>query len=253
MAHFSRTLSLLTFSTILSACASDSITYAPPHDTETLRLELSTAMSTNRVLAYSETWQALSEIHEVSPGKIRLFYTRRIVDATDRASGEDQSELEYWNREHLWPQSYGVRVHPAKTDLHNLVPTDQTVNSSRGNKIFDTGVEGHHECTQCRTSTEAWEPPDEVQGDIARKMFYVDVRYEGLFDAEIGDLVLGDAPDSDSKVFGKLSTLLRWHCSDPVSEDEVRRHETTASIQGNRNAFVDSPELVSSIYGYNCT
>ena len=209
-------------------------------------------MSTHRTLAYSETWDALSEIHEVSPGKIRLFYTRRIVDAANRASGEDQSELEYWNREHLWPQSYGVRVNPAKTDLHNLVPADQTVNSSRGNKIFDTGIEAHHECAQCWTSTEAWEPPDEVKGDIARKMFYVDVRYEGLFDEGVGDLALSDTPETGKKVFGKLSTLLRWHCSDPVSEDEIRRHQTAASIQGNRNAFVDSPEFVSAIYGYDC-
>lgn len=209
-------------------------------------------MSTHRILAYSEVWEALSKIHEVSPGKIRLFYTRRIVNAADRASGENQSELDYWNREHLWPQSYGIRVHPAKTDLHNLVPADQTVNSSRGNKFFDTGIEAHHECAQCWTSTEAWDPPDEVKGDIARMMFYVDVRYEGLLGDDVGDLSLSDTPNTSNRVFGKLSTLLQWHCADPVSEDEVRRHETAASIQGNRNAFVDSPELVSSIYNYDC-
>ena len=209
-------------------------------------------MNNHRVLSYSETWDALSQIHEVAPGKIRLFYTRRIIDASNRASGENQSRLDYWNREHLWPQSYGIKARPAKTDLHNLVPSDRTVNSSRGNKYFDFGNKVHHECTLCWTTTEAWEPPDEVKGDIARMMFYVDVRYEGLFDDAVGDLSLADMPTTSNKTFGKLSTLLEWHCSDPVSEDEVRRHQTIAIIQGNRNAFVDSPELVSAIYNHDC-
>ncbi len=252
MAYFSRFVVLLNLSVMLSACASDSATHVSTNDSKTLRLELSTAMSRHRVLSYSETWDALSQIHEIAPGRIRLFYTRRIVDASDRASSENQSELEFWNREHLWPQSFGSRAYPAKTDLHHLVPTDQTVNSSRGNKYFDTGLEAHHECAQCWTSTEAWEPPDEVKGDIARMMFYIDVRYEGLLGDDVGDLALGETPDTSNNVYGKLSTLLRWHCTDPVSEDEVRRHQTAASIQGNRNVFVDSPELVSSIYNYVC-
>jgi len=145
-----------------------------------------------------------------------------------------------------------MKIHPAKTDLHNIVPADQTVNSSRGNKFFDYGTTPHPECALCRTTTEAWDPPDEVKGDIARRLFYVDVRYEGLLNDAVGDLSLADTPNANNKVFGKLSTLLEWHCADPVSEDEVRRHQTAASIQGNRNAFVDSPELVSDIYNHDC-
>ena len=47
-----------------------------------------------------------------------------------------------WDREHLWPQSYGLVAisanSRAKTDLFNLRPIDYTVNSTRGNLYYDT-------------------------------------------------------------------------------------------------------------------
>ena len=40
-----------------------------------------------------------------------------------------------WNREHQWPNSYGLDdVEPAFSELHNLRACDANVNSSRGNK-----------------------------------------------------------------------------------------------------------------------
>jgi endonuclease I len=47
-----------------------------------------------------------------------------------------------WNREHLWPNSYGFDIDvtttwPALRDLFNLRPCDSQVNSSRGNKYYD--------------------------------------------------------------------------------------------------------------------
>ena len=40
-----------------------------------------------------------------------------------------------------------------------------------------------------------------------------------------------------------------WHRADPVSEKERRRAETVFSIQGNRNPYIDYPELVEFIWG----
>jgi endonuclease I len=42
-----------------------------------------------------------------------------------------------WNREHLWPQSYGTGDGPARTDLHHMRPEQANVNSSRGNNYYD--------------------------------------------------------------------------------------------------------------------
>lgn len=209
-------------------------------------------MSTNRVLAYDAAWTVLADAHAAGRDGIRLFYTQAVIPAADRASGADQAESDYWNREHLWPQSYGLEGTDARTDLHNLVPVDRTVNSARGNKVYDEVSGAHRECTVCETNSVAWEPPPIVKGDVARVVFYMDVRYEGLAADDVPDLSLSDEPSAENARFGVLSTLLRWHCEDPVSQDEVRRHEVIARAQGNRNAFVDAPELVGDVYGVSC-
>ena len=221
-------------------------------DAAALRASLSAAMSDHAPLPYGDAWDVLAEGAEVSPGAIRLFYTRRIVPSDARASGADQAEGDYWNREHVWPRSYGLEDADAETDVHNLVPVDRTVNSSRGNKVFDEADTPHHECAVCRVSGEAWEPAPEVQGDVARIAFYMDVRYEGGLTDDVPDLSLSDDPAPDAARFGVLSTLIDWHCRDPVSGEEVRRHEVAARAQGNRNAFVDAPELAGEIYGFEC-
>ena len=221
-------------------------------DVGALRASLSGAMATGRTLPYDAAWTVLADAHSAGDGLIRLFYSRRVIPAADRASGADQAEPDHWNREHLWPQSYGLRGTDARTDLHNLVPVDRTVNSSRGAKYFDEVSGAHAECTRCEVSTVAWEPPAEMKGDVARAAFYMDVRYEGDPADDVGDLALGDAPSAPERRFGRLATLLRWHCEDPVSGDEARRHEIVASAQGNRNAFVDVPSLARDVYGVGC-
>src|SRR2546426_363162 len=39
-----------------------------------------------------------------------------------------------WNREHIYPESFGTSSGPQHSDLFNLRACDQGVNSSRGNK-----------------------------------------------------------------------------------------------------------------------
>ncbi len=80
----------------------------------------------------------------------------------------------------------------------------------------------------------------------------MDVRYEGASIDGVSDLSLGESPDPIVRRFGRLSTLLRWHCADPVSDVERRRHEAAARAQGNRNVFIDEPALVGSVFGVSC-
>ena len=46
-----------------------------------------------------------------------------------------------------------------------------------------------------------------------------------------------------------LNLLLTWHRNDPVSEKEKVRNNAVESLQGNRNPFIDYPELVEYIWG----
>jgi hypothetical protein len=43
--------------------------------------------------------------------------------------------------------------------------------------------------------------------------------------------------------------LVAWHRMDPVSEKELDRAIEVNKIQGNRNPFIDYPELVEYIWG----
>ncbi|MCB0807503.1 MAG: endonuclease, partial [Bacteroidales bacterium] len=140
------------------------------------------------------------------------------------------------------------------TDLHHMRATDASVNSERGDKDFDncqaTGTQ-HDEATQCYFTSNAWEPPASVKGDIARAMFYMAVRYEG--DSGEADLELTDfytSPSSSPGQLGILETLMQWHQTDPVDAKEMTRHELVYNnYQGNRNPFIDHPEYVDLIWG----
>lgn len=94
-----------------------------------------------------------------------------------------------WNREHLWPNSYGLdSVQPAYSDLFNLRPELSGVNSSRGNLFYDTAnpadpgyrVPGNANAPLTARDSDSWQPPVSVRGDIARALFYMDVRYEAM-------------------------------------------------------------------------
>ena len=220
--------------------------------------------STHRkVLPYTsndeDTWDALSDLDEGdTPGSVRLIYAQTSVVAYDFAS-----QSRSWNREHLWPKSHGVGYTLSKasfTDVHHLRPADVNVNSARSNKYFsDCGIAS--DLSECRipahseaedttaTDPNVWLPPETVRGDIARALFYMEYRYFG--DGDDPDLELTDCPtiEQDTKL-AYLSQLLQWHLDDPVDEHErARNHRVCEHWQGNRNIFVDFPELVTSLYG----
>jgi uncharacterized protein len=161
-----------------------------------------------------------------------------------------------WNREHLWPNSYGLNDRePAYSDLFNLRAEDLTVNAERGNKYFDVSdtnsafyrFPAHAEALQCSTDSDSWEPPAHTKGDIARAMFYMDVRYEGDR-ANEPQLRLRDTIVPGPNM-ARLSTLLRWHEADPVDAAERRRNDLIHQLyQFNRNPFVDHPEWVNLVF-----
>ena len=39
--------------------------------------------------------------------------------------------------------------------------------------------------------------------------------------------------------------LRNWHESDPVDDHKINRNNIIEEVQGNRNPFIDMPELVS--------
>lgn len=162
-----------------------------------------------------------------------------------------------WNREHLWCNSYGLDdVEPSYSDLHNLRACDANVNSSRGNKYYDTtttnsqgyAFPAHVEAPLCSADSDSWEPPLSNRGDIARALFYMATRYTGDEASEPALVLTDDASliNSASACMGRLGTLLAWHQADPVDAAELLRNDLVFSLyQTNRNPFIDHPEWVN--------
>jgi endonuclease I len=174
-----------------------------------------------------------------------LLYTGRSQAKSTFGGGINE-----WNREHVWAKSHGDFGNdpPCGTDAHMIRPTDVTVNSDRGNKDFDEGGTQHSEATGCYYTEFTWEPRDDVKGDVARMILYMDVRYEGD-NGELDLTAVDEVNTSPAPEHGRLSTLLDWHEQDPPDAFEINRNDVVFSYQGNRNPFIDHPEFVYEIWG----
>lgn len=195
---------------------------------------------------YDDLKEILKETDEdpQNSNNVILLYTGRSQAKSTFGGGVND-----WNREHVWAKSHGDfgTSPPCGTDIHHMKPTDASVNSDRGNKDFDNGGQQHPEATGCYYTEYTWEPRDEVKGDVARMILYMDVRYEG--GAGEPDLTAVDAVNtSPAPEHGRLSTLLAWHVSDPPDAFEMNRNEVIYSYQQNRNPFIDHPEFVGYIW-----
>ncbi len=180
-----------------------------------------------------------------NPNNVILLYTGRSQPKNTFGGGADD-----WNREHVWAKSHGDFGNnpPAGTDAHHIRPTDASVNSSRGNLDFDNGGQQHNEATECYFDDDSWEPRDAVKGDVARMIFYMDVRYDGS--DGVADLEVIDEVDTyPNAEHGKLSTLLEWHIEDLPDDFELNRNEVIYGYQENRNPFIDHPEFATAIWG----
>ena len=161
------------------------------------------------------------------------------------------------NIEHCLPKSWwGGTVNEAYKDLYNLNPSDQRANSQKSNyapghvKKGDKFNNGSFKMDAAKSSGYGyicWEPAEEYRGDFARTYFYMATAYEYLEWTAYPQYISGTNylmfSDSIQKV------LLDWHRADPVSDKELCRMDMISNIQGNRNPFIDYPDLVEYIWG----
>ena len=153
-----------------------------------------------------------------------------------------------WNREHVWPKSLGGFGNTGPgADLHHVRPSDQGVNSARDNQKYGNAGGGKEVFGAAYTgkapggsqSAGYFEPLDNVKGDVARIILYVYVRYGGQY----------SSCSNLTNVFESMDVLLQWCALDPVDTWEMGRNEVVAAIQGNRNVFIDYPELAWLVCG----
>lgn len=169
-------------------------------------------------------------------------------------------------REHVWPKSHATFYEKnGGCDLHHLRPTNQYVNASRSNDIYGNVRANYSGYTVYPTNSSTpslfkadgyVEVNDNIKGDVARILLYVWCRWEqpNLFeDISNPTYDTADTPSKNSndggRVIESLETLLQWCKEDPVDTWEMSRNDATERIQGNRNVFIDYPELAWLVFG----
>jgi endonuclease I len=130
-----------------------------------------------------------------------------------------------------------------KSDLHHLFPTDSKMNSSRGSLNFGDVVQeveplkcslgklGH----QKENNQIVFEAPMNQRGNTARAIFYFAMRYQ---------MKISPAEEA---------ALRTWANQDPVDQREVSQNDAIEQLQGNRNPFVDFPDMLDHIQTFNVT
>ena len=184
---------------------------------------------------------------------------RRVLDMYSnekRYFGSKGEAVSGMNIEHSLPKSWwGGNKNNAYCDLHHLNPSDQNANSRKSNyplgevtdESWSNGVTTVGKGNIDGSSQNAFEPCDEYKGDFARTYMYMFTCYQDLT-WEYTSMNYENSAYPTLKPWA-VQLLLKWHKQDPVSEKEVNRNNAVYAIQGNRNPFIDYPQLADYVWG----
>ena len=254
-----------------------------------LRLALFDIIKTHTQIGYSSlgTIMQWSDTENADGVHVVDIYTNCTFTCTGAVTWIGSGNVgDGMNREHTVPQSWFNSQEPMKSDAFHVYPTDTKANNNRSsylygefagngtsyatNKCAETGKKGTSEWTAGVTSYTynnqtyvattsytgtVYEPDDEYKGDLARSYFYMATCYADKC-ANWSGGAFGSARNGLGAYTAEL--LLKWHRLDPVSEKELIRNEViygnttynkSSKKQGNRNPFIDYPELVEYIWG----
>jgi len=212
---------------------------------------------TNTVLSYNSARDILyGDIESpLNNGDVVGVYTNYSISLP---SNVDPSTYLYENGmdcEHLWPQSMYEGSSPMKSDMHHLKPCKSNVNSSRGNKPFgdisdfqtntwfwlnvQTNTIPSSNINQySESSSNYFEPREDVKGDVARSIFYFYTMYSNVADENFFNI--------------QKNILYQWHLEDPVSQLEIDRTWDIAYYQDNLpNPFIIDNTLIERAYFYS--
>ena len=196
------------------------------------------------------TWSGFYFTDRLEDGQVVDMYSNEVRYQTDSTS------VSGMHIEHSLPKSWwGAINNNAYKDLHHLYPSDGRTNSTKNNlplgesenPTFDNGVSKIGPNSYPGYVGRCFEPADEFKGDFARAYLYISTAYENFAE-------LWNSPMMQNNSYPvwqpwAIDLLLKWHREDPVSTKELVRQEAVFTIQGNRNPFIDYPELVEYIWG----
>ena len=235
---------------------------------EALMTALEGIIYTHTQLGYNELWDCYPTTDMGNDGYYIDMYSTCKYNHSSYHVGTASYVGQGLNREHSFPKSwFGGEVYPMYTDLMMIIPTDGYVNQRRSNYPYGvcngsdaityvneelgvTMLGKLGKSTYNGYTDKVFEPDDEYKGDFARIYFYMVTCYKSDVSNWPGCDQL-DYLDNQYKAFSdwSMQMLMEWHRADPVSQKELIRNEGVYEKQGNRNPFVDHPELAEHIWG----
>lgn len=227
-----------------------------------LKTQLCTIVAAHTERSYANLWTDFQTTDKRPDGKVCDIYssTTNYTFVTNQC-GNYSGEGNCYNREHSFPKSWFGDATPMYTDLFHLYPSDGYVNNMRSNYPFGEVGTATYKANNnyCRLGTSSFagysgtvfEPADTLKGDFARTYFYMVTAYDNKVASWVSDQLAGNQYPALSD--WSVTLFLKWNAQDPVGPKERNRNNAVYGIQGNRNPFIDHPELAEYIWGTHKT
>lgn len=258
-------LFILSFVISLTATADVPLSYYTRADGQkkaSLKTALHNCIQPQSVLSYGSgggsTWSGFYRTDRMADGEVRDRYSNDHRYFPANASASSASAVSGMNIEHSFPKSWwGGSSNNAYKDLFNLMPCESGINSSKSNYAMGTvtKVSVDNGCTKVGegptkngTTRKLWEPADKWKGDFARAYMYMATTYSN-FKWESNGLDMLQQDEWPTLQEWAYTLLLKWVREDPVDNIEIARNEAVYKIQGNRNPYIDFPNLAEYVWG----
>lgn len=235
---------------------------------DALKAAAKECVKTHKRLEYSDLpnyWQYSDVYPEQVDGCKRWWemYSDELYLMRPGQTAKGSFSANHMQREHSVPKSWwkrnnDVEYTPVYTDLWNLYPSDGAANMAKSNYplgpvsqvSFDNGVTrvGLPEPGYGGGAGAVFEPADEYKGDFARSFFYVATVYDDISWVIRYNWMFTQSAYPTLQPWA-FDMLLQWARMDPVSQKEILRNDAVEQSQGNRNPFIDFPELAEYIWG----
>ncbi len=181
-----------------------------------------------------------AQVDKARAEAISNFNSFELSDSEFESKLQELEDSLPYNCEHVVPQSWFNKKEPMRGDIHHLFTCEMKCNSFRSNNpYFDFPDYGNNYAELIRDECGKLEQnrfePEINKGVVARAVLYFLLRYPGKIDAGMG-YSLSDIP-----------MLIKWHKDNEITIYEHHRNQIIYKSQGNRNPFIDFPELADKV------
>lgn len=201
---------------------------------------------------YGHTWWGFWSTDRDESGRFIDRYSSESEWVKSTSQGAASAGM---NIEHSFPKSWwGGAKNQAYKDLYNLMPCKKEINTTKSNYPMGIVVSGDKgngwtKVGEGKDGKLYWEPADPWKGDFARGYMYMATAYQDYnWKGEQALQILQQGAYPTLKEWA-YKLYIQWAKADKPNALEIKRNNDVAKIQGNRNPYVDFPNLMEYVWG----